>query len=82
MSLSLFVSLANRRNASARNRLKQPKVLRLLSKSSLMFIGGCLKLTGGKPDPLPPPRHERLRMGTTSSIMFLSGNGNVRFKFI
>jgi len=82
MPLNLFVSLANRRNGMRRNRIRDQKVLRMVSKSSLMFIGGCLKLTGGKPDPLPPERHERLRMGTTNSVMFLSGNGKSFFKFL
>ena len=81
MPLTLFASLASRRGMS-RRRGQEHKVLRMLSKSSMMFIGGCLKLTGGKPDPPPPERHERLRMGSTNSVMFLSRNGSNIFKFL
>lgn len=57
-----------------------PQVVRMVTKTSAMFVsvGGyrTLKLTGGQPDPLPPERHEALRLNTTDQVMFLVRNGN------
>lgn len=57
-----------------------PQVVRMITKTAAMFtcVGGytTLKLTGGQPDPLPPERHEALRLNTTQQMMFLTRNGN------
>ncbi len=63
-----------------------PQVIRMVTKTNMMFTftGGYpfLKLTGGKPDPLPPERHELLRLNTTKDVMFLQRNGNNIVKLI
>lgn len=63
-----------------------PKVVRMVTKTAAMFtyVGGrpYLKFTGGLPDPLPPERHEQLRINETNKLMFLVRNGNNIVKLI
>jgi hypothetical protein len=63
-----------------------PQVVRMVSKTSAMFVSvngyRTLKMTGGLPDPLPPERHEALRLNTTEQVMFLTRNGNNIVKLI